>query len=147
MVSAISTDNADVVSKVDEARVDKINMNVAVEPKPQDDAKEIGPTAKELGSTSTTSDAVENVLTVSDEQKEKAAERKLLKKIELNLQIILEFFVADGSNQTRAGTHPAPKEPSSSVVTTDVAPDPTKATVITEGPMSPQVETNANTSA
>lgn len=148
MVSAISsTDNKEAVSKVDDARVDKIDMDIVVELKKQDDEKEMATTTKDLGSTSSTSDAVENDLVVSDEQKEKAAERKLLKKIELNLQTILEYFVADGSNHQRAAAHPAPKEQSSSVATTDAASDPTISTVITEGPMSPQVESNANASA
>lgn len=138
MVSAISTDNTDAVSKVEDARVDKIE--------PQEDAKE-GATAKDLGTTSSTSDAVENAVTVSDEQKEKAAERKLLKKIELNLQIILEYFVADGSNHQRSAVHPTPKEPSSPAATSDATLDPTISTVILEGLMSPQVETNANASA
>lgn len=146
MVSAISIDNTDAVPKVD-ACVDKTHIDSVVEQKQLDDEKEVRVTAKDIGSTSSTSDAVEKALPVSDEQKEKAAERKLLKKIELNLQTILEYFVADGGNQQRAATYPAPKEPSSSVATTDATAVSTISTVIPEGPMSPQVETNANASA
>lgn len=88
-------------------------------------------TEHEIPITNTTTSTLENSANekpaISDEVKEKAIERKLLKKIELNLHTILEYFDGEGGGGT-VHLHSTAAETSTTTATISNAPSSSQTT-------------------